>query len=74
MGVGVGYMDGIGALLYSDLDTLMSKDNDFYITAAADEEGAITIFFIIDGVVQANATLAGEVAAVGTDGTCSWSG
>ena len=75
-GFGVEYMDGIGALLYSDLDTLMSKDDDFYITAAADEEGAITIFFIIDGVVQANVALAGEgvVAAVRTDGTCSWSG
>ena len=68
-------MDGIGALLYSDWGTMMSKDNDFYVTAAADEEGAITIFFVIDGVVQANATLTGEVvAAAGTNGTCSWSG
>ncbi|KAI9654607.1 MAG: hypothetical protein M1831_005368 [Alyxoria varia] len=73
-GVGVGYMDGLGVLTYTDWDTLLSKENDFYIAGGAEEAGGITIFFLVDGNLVANATLAGDglVGAIGIDGTFNW--
>ena len=74
-GAGLGYMEGAGVLSYSDWNTLMSKQNDFYIIGAGDEVGAISIFFLVDGVCQANATLAGSgiVGAIGLNGSFNWS-
>ena len=75
-GAGLGFMDVVGTLFYSDWDTLKSKDNDFYIVAAAEEEGAISITFLVDGTAQATAIVVGDgvAAAIGVDGTFSWSG
>lgn len=74
-GAGLGYMEGAGVLIYSDWNTLLSKQNDFYIVGAGEEAGGITIFFLVDGVLQANATLVGEgiTAAVGINGSFNWS-
>ena len=74
-GAGLGYMEGAGVLTYSDWNTLLSKQNDFYIVTTDEPVSDITIFFSVDSVLQANATLVGEgiAAAVGINGSFNWS-
>ena len=73
-GAGLGYLEGAGVLFYSDWNTLTSKQNDTYIIGAGDEGGGISIFFLVDGVCQASATLGGLgiVGAIGLNGSFNW--
>ena len=74
-GVGLGVMEGAGVLFYSDWDTLLSKQNDFYVIASDDLVGGITIEFLVDNVPQAYATLMGDgvAAVIGINGSFNWS-
>ena len=74
-GAGLGFIEGAGVLFYSDWNTLMSKQNDFYVISASEKVGGISIFFLVDGVCHANATLAGSGigAAIGINGSFNWS-
>ena len=67
-------MSGVGPFFYTDWNILTSKTNDIHILAAADVAGGITIVFVVDGSVQANATLAGAglVGAIGINGAFDW--
>ena len=74
-GVGIGGFDGVGVLVFSDWNTLLSAENTFYVEAAGDEAGAITVQFTVNGNLEASATFVGEAfgAAVGISGSFNWS-